>query len=156
MFLKCLFIKLLLISIVHFSCNQLYAQEKEGGIIPISEGELKSERTQQTVSSASKEKKVYFTIRLGQGEFRDDRSDIGKLGGGQLTLDIKPRKYPVAISISGEYYTNSPDPTHSYEIAHNLLYMTKLFKKARGQMFLWEEALVGSKFQKVKMSQTLW
>jgi len=140
MFRKCLFLKLLFISIVCFSSNHLYAQEKEVEIIPISEGELKSERTQQTVSSASKEKKVYFTIRLGQGGFRDDRSDIGKLGGGQLTLDIKPRKYPVAISISGEYYTNSPDPTHSYEIAGltaiNLLYMTKLLKSERADVFL--------------------
>ena len=140
MFRKRLLLKLLFISIIYFSCNQLYAQEKEGGIIPISEGELKSERTQQTVSSASKEKKVYFTIRLGQGGFRDDRSEIGKLGGGQLTLDIKPGKYPVAISISGEYYTNSPDPTHSYEIAGltviNLLYMTKLFKSERANVFM--------------------
>ena len=140
MFRKCLFLKLLLISIVHFPCNQLYAQEKEGEIIPISEGELKSERNQQLVSSASEEKKVYFTIRLGQGGFRDDRSEIGKLGGGQVTLDIKPKKYPVAISFSSEYYTNSPDPTHSYEIAGltaiNLLYMTKLLKSERANVFM--------------------
>jgi len=87
-----------------------------------------------------KEKKVYFTIRLGQGGFRDDRSELGKLGGGQLTLDIKPWKYPAAISISSEYYTNSPDPTHSYEIAGltaiNLLYMTKPLKSERTNVFL--------------------
>jgi len=68
-------------------------------------------------SSSSKKKKVYLTIRLGQGGFRDDRSPIGKLGGGQLTLDIKPVKYPIALSITNEYYTNSAyyvfdDPPH--------------------------------------------
>ncbi|UCE06932.1 MAG: hypothetical protein JSW07_02515 [bacterium] len=91
-------------------------------------------------SSSSKNKKVYFTIRLGQGGFRDDRSPIGKLGGGQLTLDIKPSKYPIALSISNEYYTNSADPTHSYEIASliavNLLYMTKLFKSEGTTFFI--------------------
>ena len=66
---------------------------------------------------SSTDKKIYFTIRLGQGGFTDDRSPIGKLGGRQLTLDIKPRTFPIAISISNEYYTNSADPTHSYEIA---------------------------------------
>ena len=93
----------------------------------------------QTACSAPREKKVYFTFRLGQGGFRDDRSPIGKLGGGQLTLDIKPAKYPVALSISGEYYTNSADPTHSYEIADmtalNLLYMKKPFKSERVTVF---------------------
>ncbi len=92
-----------------------------------------------TDSSSSKKKKVYFTIRLGQGGLRDDRSPLGKLGGGQLTLDIKPAKYPVALSISNEYYTNSADPTHTYEIAGliavNLLYMTKLFKSERTTFF---------------------
>jgi len=58
-----------------------------------------------------------ITIRWGQGGFSDDRSPLGVLGGGQLTLDIKPAKFPLAISISGEYYTNSACPTHSYEIA---------------------------------------
>ena len=167
MFRKCLFLKLFVISIVHFSFNQLYAQE-EGEIITISERagkkidheergkfrlfvyhfkEIQERKYQnqnlskhQTVSSASKEKKIYFTFRLGQGGFYDDRSEIGKLGGGQLTLDIKPGKYPVGISISSEYYTNSADPTHSYEIARltaiNMLYMTKPFKSERVNVFL--------------------
>jgi hypothetical protein len=99
-----------------------------------------SHRFDLTDSSSSKKKKVFFTIRLGQGGFRDDRSPIGKLGGGQLTLDIKPSQYPIAFSISNEYYTNSPDPTHSYEIAGliavNLLYMTKLFKSERTNFFI--------------------
>ena len=93
-----------------------------------------------TETSSSNKKKVYFTIRLGQGGFKDDRSPIGKLGGGQIALDIKPSKYPIALSISNEYYTNSPDPTHSYEIAGliavNLLYMTKLFKSGRTNFFI--------------------
>ena len=127
MFRKCLFLILLFIGFVHFSFNQPYAEEIK-------------EQKHQAISSATKEKKVYFTIRWGQGGFRDNRSEIGKLGGGQLTLDIKPEKYPVAISISGEYYTNSPDPTHSYEIAGltviNLLYMTKPFKSERANVFM--------------------
>ena len=86
-----------------------------------------------------KEKKVHFTIRFGQGGFKDCRSSIDKLGGGQITLDIKPAKFPFAISISNEYYTNSPDPTNSYEIASltavNLLYMTKPFKTKRVNLF---------------------
>ena len=135
MFRKCLFLELLFISFVYFSCNQLYAEE-----IQAQKHQNLNFSKHQTVSSASKEKKIYFTFRLGQGGFRDDRSPIGKLGGGQFTLDIKPRKYPVAISISGEYYTNSPDPTHSYEIAGltaiNLLYMTKLLKSERANVFL--------------------
>ncbi|MGA1870658.1 MAG: hypothetical protein ACMUJM_19160 [bacterium] len=88
----------------------------------------------------SKEKKIYFTLRLGQGGFSDDRSDLGVLGGGQIALDIKSHKFPIAISISSEYYTNSPNPTHSYEIAdltaYNLLYMTKPFKHERVNVFL--------------------
>jgi len=86
------------------------------------------------------EKNIYFTIRLGQGGFIDNRSPIGKLGGGQLTLDIKPAGIPIGISVSGEYYTNSADPSHTYEIAgltsFNLLYTSKLFKTERTHLFI--------------------
>lgn len=86
------------------------------------------------------EKKIYFTLRLGQGGFKDGRSPIGKLGGGQLALDIKPHQCPIALSFSSEYYTNSPNPTHSYEIAGlfavNMLYMTQLFDIERATLFL--------------------
>ena len=70
-----------------------------------------------TDSLSSTEKNIHFTLRLGQGGFKDDRSLTGKLGGGQLALDIKPIMFPIAISVSNEYYTNSANPTHSYEIA---------------------------------------
>ena len=94
----------------------------------------------QTARSTSEKKRVYFTFRYGQGGFRDDRSPIGKLGGGQLTLDIKPTELPIALSISSEYYTNCADPTHSYEIAGllaiNTLYMVKPFKSERTNIFL--------------------
>jgi len=105
--------------------------------------DVHSQRLQnhQTVSADStKEKKVNFTVRIGQGGFNDERSPIDKLGGGQLTLDIKPQTLPIAISISNEYYTNSADPTHSYEIANltsiNVLYMKKLNKYPRTNVFL--------------------
>ena len=85
------------------------------------------------------EKTFDLTIRSGQGGFFDERSPIGKLGGGELTLDIKLMKYPLALSFSGEYYTNSPFPTHDYEIAstscYSLLYMNKLFKWERVNVF---------------------
>ena len=152
---------------LYFSSGQLSAQEidEETGALRIericqSEGaitdcgkhidDFEEKQTQkhqnqdlskdQTARSTSEKKKVYFTFRYGQGGFRDDRSPIGKLGGGQLTLDIKPAKLPIALSISSEYYTNSADPTHSYEIAGllaiNTLYMPKLFKSERTNIFL--------------------
>ncbi len=81
-----------------------------------------------------------LTLRLGQGGFYDDRSPLGKLGGGQVTLDIKPIRYPFAISLTTEYYTNSNKPTHPYEIAGllavNLLYMKKPFKTERVNVFM--------------------
>ena len=43
------------------------------------------------------QEKIDFTIRLGQGGFTDDRSPIGKLGGGQLALDLKPINIPKTI-----------------------------------------------------------
>ena len=90
-------------------------------------------------SLSTTDKRIYFTIRLGQGGFKDGRSPLGKLGGGQLTLDVKPGRYPFAVSISGEYYTNSADPTHPYEISGltvlNLLYMTNAFISERFNIF---------------------
>lgn len=90
--------------------------------------------------SASKEKKPYFTLRIGQGGFSDKRSPLGKLGGGQLTLDIKPGKLPLALSISSEYYTNSADPSHSHEIpglvSINILYTAPIFKSKRVNFFM--------------------
>lgn len=85
------------------------------------------------------EKRFDLTIRSGQGGFVDERSPIGKLGGGELTLDIKLMKYPLALSFSGEYYTNSPFATHDYEIdgaeTYSLLYMDKLFGWERVDIF---------------------
>ena len=93
----------------------------------------------KTDSTFTSEKKIYFTIRYGQGGFRDDRSPINKLGGGQLALDIKPAKLPLVISLSHEYYTNGPDPTNSYEIsglvAVNCLYSKYLLKNDRLNVF---------------------
>jgi len=84
--------------------------------------------------------KLYCTIRLGQGGFSDSRSPIGKLGGGQLVLDIKPAKLPLAISWFTEYYTNCPDPSHSYEIANlnalNILYLPGFLKNKKLNPFI--------------------
>lgn len=81
--------------------------------------------------SSSSSSSVDFVIRMGQGGFYDNRSPIGKLGGGQLTLDVYPRAWPVGVSIITEYYANSASPSHSYEISDlvvlNLLYSRQLF-----------------------------
>ncbi len=75
---------------------------------------------------------VGITLRLGQGGLIDKRAPDGKLGGGQLALDIKLDKVPIAFSISSEYHTKGPDPTAPYEIgglvAVNALYLVPLFK----------------------------
>ena len=123
MFRKYLLSIFLLFSFVFFPCFKLNAQKM----------------VSSTDSLSSTEKNIYFTIRYGQGGFTDDRSPIGKLGGGQLALDIKLSKFPIAISVFNEYYTNSGDPTHSYEIASligvNFLYMTKVLKTERVNLF---------------------
>lgn len=103
-------------------------------------GEQHHPTNRSSVDIHQPEKILDFTLRLGQGGFRDSRSPIGKLGGGQLALDIRPHRYPVALSLSGEYYTNGPAPTHPYEIADltvvNLLYMTQIFNSERMTFFL--------------------
>lgn len=81
-----------------------------------------------------------LVIRLGQGGFNDNRSDIGKLGGGQISIDMRPRNSSFALSISSEYYTNSPDPTHSYEIpfliATNILYYPPVLSFKKTEVFI--------------------
>lgn len=81
-----------------------------------------------------------FTLRFGMGGFRDRRSPVGSLGGDEIALDISPRSLPVAISISSEYYTNSAEPTHSYEISSlhsvNLFYTVSLPANEKLNYFL--------------------
>lgn len=55
-------------------------------------------------------------VRWGAGGFRDGRSPVGALGGDQLSLSIKPANQPFGLALMAEYYTNGPEPTHSYEI----------------------------------------
>ena len=82
-------------------------------------------------SSFTEEDDVFLIIKFAQGGFVDNRSPLGKLGGGQFGVGVKLRVFPIGISITQEAYTNGPDPTHEYEIAGlifvNFLYMTKLF-----------------------------
>ena len=76
---------------------------------------------------------VGVTLRLGQGGLRHDRAPDGVLGGGQLALDIKLDKHPIAISISQEYHKKDPVADSPYEIdrlvAANALYMATVAKK---------------------------
>jgi len=92
------------------------------------------------ISQLFPQEKYDFTIRFGQGGFTDDRSPINKLGGGQIALDVKPTNVPLALSITGEYYTNDPDPDQPYEIgdltAFNLLYMPKFLEYERINPFI--------------------
>jgi len=117
-----LFLILLVIGLLPFLSTELYAQEKSN-----------------TVADISKDSKFDFMIRIGQGGFRDDRSPLGQLGGGQLTLDVRPSKQPFGLSFSNEYYKNSPHATHSYEIqdmfAINMFYMSQFFNIERAKYF---------------------
>ena len=91
------------------------------------ETENQTNQSEKAESSKLDEKFMLISIRYGQGGFNDSRSPLNKLGGGQLALDFIHLKTNLALSISGEYYTNSADPTHSYEISGltcvNLLYI---------------------------------
>ena len=55
-------------------------------------------------------------------------------------MDIKPRSLPIALSLSSEFYANSRDPSHSYEISKmysaNLLYMRQLFDFQKAHYFV--------------------
>ncbi len=101
--------------------------------------ERNEEQADTDVAAGERLRQVEFRFRLGQGGFQDDRSDLGQLGGGQITLDIKPVRLPLALSLTSEYYTNSADPTHTYEIpimfAVNLLYIVDPLKWERLRLF---------------------
>lgn len=82
---------------------------------------------------------IQITIRIGQGGYQDSRSPIGKLGGGQIAVDFKPEVFPLALSFSSEYYTNSACPSHNYEIAGlfvmNALYSRRILNFNRINLF---------------------
>ena len=81
-----------------------------------------------------------FAIRLGQGGFRDERAYDGKLGGGQLCLDVTFDEHPLSVSIGHEYYTKSADPTEPCEISGILMgyvfYVIPLAEKWPTDLFL--------------------
>lgn len=86
-----------------------------------------------SLSIFSSAQAVDVTLRLGEGGLRHDSAPDGVLGGGQLALDVKPCKYPIAISISQEYHKKDPVADSPYEIeslvAVNMLYMATIAKK---------------------------
>jgi len=120
-FLQLLFLS---ISLVIFPCINLHAEEFTNSVDLIS----------------SPENKTHYTIRLGQGGFSDSRSPENSLGGGQLAFDIRPGGRSVIFSLSAEYYTNSANPTHSYEISDmlvfNVLYVTPMLNSPKADFFL--------------------
>lgn len=79
------------------------------------------------------------TLRLGQGGLRDERPDDGKLGAGQLALDVKLGKLPIALSVAQEYYKKSPEAEEAYEIQSlvvtNALYVrTPIERRAKAYL----------------------
>jgi len=86
-----------------------------------------------SLSIFSSAQAVDVTLRLGQGGLRHDSAPDGVLGGGQLALDVKPCKYPIAISISQEYHKKDPVADSPYEIESlvvvNMLYVATIAKK---------------------------
>ena len=83
-----------------------------------------------------------FTVRWGQGGFRDSRAEDGKLGGGQFALDLARCGSPFVFTLSSEFYTKGPvpDAKYSYEISNmytlNLLYTEPLPGFERTDYFL--------------------
>jgi len=81
-----------------------------------------------------------YSARYGIGGFSESRSPEGSLGGGQIAFDIYLTHLPICFSISQESYTNSPDPTHSYEIARmisaNVFYFDHLNNMDKVSYFL--------------------
>ncbi|MGB2763826.1 MAG: hypothetical protein WBC02_08260 [Candidatus Aminicenantaceae bacterium] len=123
---KSLFFMLLFIGIVHFSLGEEIGHYKE----------IQSQKKEKASADSSKEKKIYFTFRLGAG----GSTELG--GGGQATLDIRPGKLPIAISILFEEYRRMPlrkyyaEPDDTWFSAINLLYMTHPFRIKRVNIFL--------------------
>lgn len=80
-----------------------------------------------------------YTIRYGLGGFNESRSPSGKLGGDEIAFDINSTSYPLSLSISTEFYTNSADPTHSYEISDifsiSLFYKDEIFESDKMTFF---------------------
>ena len=99
-------------------------------------GTTEGEKSEVSTSNA---KCVSLRLRYGQGGYRDRRSPLNKLGGGQIAVDIMPNAWPVMFSLSGEYYTNSPSPTHQYEISDltvlNFFYVIPIFSGGNTNIF---------------------
>ncbi len=110
------------------------------GVVEVAELEMTSDEFIENIERKLGKRILDVAFRLGQGGYRDNRAEDGKLGGGQLVLDVKLDKLPIIISISQEYYKKSPDAIHPYEIEGlflaNLFYTRRLFKKWKSNVFL--------------------
>ena len=58
---------------------------------------------------------VGLTVRYGGGLLYDDRAEDGVLGGGQLALEIRLSKIPIAFQLASEYWSKG-SLEHPYEI----------------------------------------
>lgn len=98
--------------------------------------DVQAQKHQKINSDSAKEKKIYFTLRIGFGE----SEELG--GASQGAIDIKPGKFPIAISILSEAYRRMPLQKHYAEpddasfTAINVLYMKDLFRTGSVNIFL--------------------
>ena len=106
----------------------------------IAQTEINHPESSTAPADTAEDKYFDFSLRFGMGGFRDSRSPVHTLGGDQIALVIRPRMFPVAVAVSSEYYTNSAEPTHSYEIASlyaiNLLYIKTSFSNEKLDYFI--------------------
>ena len=56
-----------------------------------------------------------LTVRFGGGPLYDERATDGILGGGQLALELRPNRIPLAFQLATEYWTKGC-LEYSYEI----------------------------------------
>ena len=86
------------------------------------------------------DRKVFFTIRFGQGGFCDNRSPSGKFAGDQAALDVRLAGHPIGVSYlsevlyGGEFDDESEERIDLWAV--NIAYVTKPFGIERLNAFL--------------------
>jgi hypothetical protein len=76
---------------------------------------------------------VGLTVRFGGGLLYDDRASDGILGGGQLALEMRLNKIPLAFQLANEYWSKGC-LEHSYEIESFYAAKVLLFGNIGGLM----------------------
>jgi hypothetical protein len=79
---------------------------------------------------------VVWTFRLGMTGVIYDRAPEEELGGGQLALDVKPFKNPLAFNLSWEDYKKDPVADSTYEISSFIVFHTLFMKELRKDLLM--------------------